>query len=509
MKIKNIIIAVIILALAGTTGYFGWLSLQSKKSENNVRGSEINDPIEYYHCGMHPWVKSDKPGKCSICGMELTPVYKGGKDLSEGIISVDPAMIQNLGVKTEAVMKRKLSQSIRTTGYVDYDETRQAYITIKFSGYIEKLYVDYEGKQVQQGAPLFEIYSPELVAAQQEYLQALRFNRQMLKKNGGVLSGSDELLQSARQKLMLWDISGPQVNHLEQSGEIKKTLTVYSPFSGFVVEKNVFEGMQVQAGMNVMKLADLSRIWVYADVYENDLQNVESGIPAQAVLPFEPGKIMEGRVSYIYPYLRDQSRTAKVRLEFPNPKTALKKDMYVTVQIFPAPSAETVAIPEQAVIRSGKRDVVVLAAGEGKFISREIILGIHADGWYEVKEGLNEGDSIVTSSQFLIDSESNLKSGMASMSAHAGHSGQQPMTNGENNAEHKPGINEMQHENHQMNMNNTPSSMPAEAVDPVCGMKVSTGTKLKHTYKGDTYYFCSAADLEKFKNNPEKYLSKK
>jgi Cu(I)/Ag(I) efflux system membrane fusion protein len=416
MKMKKIIISVLILALLATAGYFSYTKWIHPTGEKTVT-ENADSGIDYYHCGMHPWITDNKPSKCPICGMTLTPVYKNEGGKQEGIVQIDPAMVQNIGVKTEIVMKRKLTHTIRTTGRIDYDETKQTIITTKFSGYIEKLYVDYTGKPVQQGQPLFEIYSPELVAAQQEYLQAIRYSGSMQSANdSSVSSGANDLLQSAKKKLLFWDISPAQIKELEQTGNIKKTLTIYSPFSGVIIEKNIFDGMQIQEGMSLLKLADISQMWVYADVYENELSWVKVGENAMIDLPYQAGKTLQGKVAYIYPYLQDQTRTAKVRINFPNENQQLKKDMYVTVNIIPVASINVIAVPEQSVIHSGKRNIVVMSLGEGKFMSMEVKLGALSDGYYEVKEGLKEGDTIVTSSQFLIDSESNLKAGTSSMS---------------------------------------------------------------------------------------------
>jgi Cu(I)/Ag(I) efflux system membrane fusion protein len=414
MKLKKIFIAILILAAIGIAGYFGWTKWIHPTGEKNSAASDSN--IDFYHCGMHPWITSDKQGKCPICGMDLTPVYKNNAKNTEGIVSIDPVMEQNIGVKTEMVTKRKLTHTIRTTGRVDYDETKQTVITTKFSGYIEKLYVDYTGKSIQQGQPLFEIYSPELVAAQQEYLQAIRYKGTMKSANDSTVnSGANDLFQSAKKKLLYWDISPSQIKELEQSGNIKKTLTIYSPFSGVVVEKNIFEGMQVQAGVNLFKLADISKMWVYADVYENELSWVKSGEAVSIELPDNTGTTVKGKVSYIYPFIQDQTRTAKLRIEFSDKNQLVKKDMYVTVNIIPTVSINVIAVPEQSVIHSGNRDIIVMAMGKGKFMSMEVKLGALSDGYYEVIEGLKEGDVIVTSSQFLIDSESNLKAGTSSM----------------------------------------------------------------------------------------------
>lgn len=418
-KAKKIFIAILILAFIGAAGYFAWTKWIHPSGEKNMAATDSN--IDYYHCGMHPWITSDKPGKCPICGMDLTPVYKKDSKNSEGMVSIDPVMEQNIGVKTEMVTKRKLTHTIRTTGHVDYDETKQTVITTKFSGYIEKLYVDYTGKPVQKGEPLFEIYSPELVAVQQEYLQAIRYKGTMKSANdSAVSSGANDLLQSAKKKLLYWDISPSQIKELEQSGNITKTLTIYSPFSGVVVEKNVFEGMQVQAGVNLLKLADISKMWVYADVYENELSLVKNGEAVTIELPDNTATTLQGKISYIYPFLQEQTRTAKLRIEFSDKNHLLKKDMYVTVNIIPTVSINAIAVPEQSVIHSGSRNIVVMAMGNGKFMSMEVKLGALADGYYEIIEGLKEGDVIVTSSQFLIDSESNLKAGTSSMQAMPG-----------------------------------------------------------------------------------------
>lgn len=410
---KKILISVLLLVVITTLVYLAWMKWGNPTHENK---SNDSPKILFYQDPMHPWIKSDKPGKAPDCGMDLVPVYETKAVPDSGIVQIDPTMVQNIGVKTEMVMKRKLTHTIRTIGRVDYDETKQFIITTKFSGYIEKLFADYTGQSIQKGQPLFEIYSPELVAAQQEYLQAVNYKDGMSQSNdSSSIAGAEELLQSAKRKFFLWDISPEQIKLLGKKGEVKKSLTFYSPYSGVVIEKNIFDGMQVEAGMPLFKIANLSKMWVYADVYENELSFIKTGETATIELPYDAGKTLQGKISYIYPYLQDQTRTARVRIEIPDINSLLKKDMYVTVNIQPTVSINSIAVPEQSVIHSGKRDIVVLSLGEGKFKSLEVKLGVLADGYYEVKEGLKEGDMIVTSSQFLIDSESNLKEGMSSM----------------------------------------------------------------------------------------------
>lgn len=507
----KIVLTIAILAALAEGVYI----LMGELKKNNPPQTESttatkDDGIEYYHCSMHPQVTSPKPGKCPICGMDLTPVYKGTA-LGDGVVQIDPQMVQNIGVKTEVVMKRNLTHTIRTTGIVDYDETKQSYITIKFSGYIENLYVNYIGKPVQRGQPLFDIYSPELVAAQQEYLQAISYKTTMNQSNdSSVMNGAETLIQSAKHKLLYLDITASQIQTLERTHEIKKTLTIYSPFSGSVIEKNVFDGMQVQAGMNLFKLADVSQMWVYADVYTNELAWVKTGEPVELELPYNAGKTLTGKISFISSSIQDQSRTSKVRIEFPNAASGLKKDMYVMVNIQPSDSMNVISVPEQSVIHSGKRDIVVVSLGSGKFKSVDVKLGTLANNYYQVIEGLNEGDTIVTSSQFLIDSESSLKAGLSGMNN----------TNKENNNSMPlEKIDEMKKEEmtapsktkdgvKKGNQTITPKKVE-EVIDPVCGMTVTTDTKLNYTYKGTTYYFCAETELEDFKKNPETFLNKK
>lgn len=416
MKTLKVVGIIVFFATIGTTAYWGWARYTHSPQKNSIPVALADSNIAYYHCGMHPWVISKNPGKCPICGMDLTPVYKNTAKNSEGIVTINPAMVQDIGVQTEKVIRRKLTHTIRTSGIVGYDEKNQTVFTTKFPGWIEKLYVDYTGAQVQKGQPVFDIYSPELVAAQQEYLQAIKYRNTVEGANDtSVGAGANNLLQSAKRKLMYWDISEGQIRELARTGNVKKTLTLYSPFSGIVIEKNVYEGMQVQAGMNLLKIADMSEMWVYADIYESDLAWIKKGENAIVNVPSMPGQALRGTVAYIYPFLQDQTRTAKVRIDLPNVGQFLKKDMYVTVNIVPAVSIDAIAVPEQSVIHSGRRNIVVLSLGNGRFKPVDVTLGVLADGYYQVISGVSEGDIIVTSSQFLIDSESNLKATGASM----------------------------------------------------------------------------------------------
>lgn len=416
MKKKILILLVVLVVVAAAT-YVSWKFVFHKDGH----AENIKQNTTLYHCSMHPWVTSDKPGKCPICGMDLVPVKTADEFSSEGVVRINPVMIQNIGVKKAVVESRLLTHQVRTTGRVDYDETRQSIITTKFPGYIEKLYVDYVGKPVQKGQPLFEIYSADLVAAEQEYIQALHYRETMLSSGDSLMTGSaGTLVESARRKLAYWDISSQQLKALAKSGIARKTLTIYSPFSGVVTEKNVFDGMEVQAGMNLLKLSQTSNMWVYADVYQSDLAGVRVGDKAHISLPERTDNYAASTVSFIDPFTQNSTRTTRVRIEVPNPDQFLKKDMYVTVNIYEAEGKAVPTVPELSVIHSGVRDIVVKSLGHGTFKPVEVTLGSLADGYYEVKNGLAEGDTIVTSSQFLIDSESNLRSSMSQMSGMPG-----------------------------------------------------------------------------------------
>ncbi len=383
-------------------------------------GSSSEKKIAYYKDPMHPWYTSDKPGKAPDCGMDLVPVYEGESD-AQGI-KIDPTTVQNIGVKVETVFKRKLTREIRTVGKVDFDERRLYSVNTKIMGWVEKLYVDYTGMAVRKGQPLMEFYSPELVSTQEEYLQALSYRKKL--DQGAVDEArkqADELVASARRRLLYWDIPEREILALEQRGTPKKTMTIYSPADGIVMEKMVREGQNVMAGMELYKVADLTTVWILADIYQYDLPWVKVGQNAEIDLDYLPGKPLKGTITYVYPYLNDDTKTAKVRIEIANTKALdLKPDMFATVKIASPVSVEAVVVPDQAIIRSGERDIAVIALGGGYFDPREVKLGVQLDGYVQVLDGVREGERIVVSSQFLIDSESNLKAAISQMSGHNG-----------------------------------------------------------------------------------------
>lgn len=376
--------------------------------------------ILYYKDPMHPWYTSDKPGKAPDCGMDLVPVYEG--EAGARGIRIDPVTVQNIGVRVEEVQRRKLTRTIRTAGQVTYDERRLYTVNTKVMGWVERLFVDYTGKRVRKGEPLLELYSPELVTTQEEYLQALKYQKSL---HGSTLDeakkGSDELIESARRRLLNWDIPASEIDALEERGTARKTMTMYAPADGVVTEKAVQNGQNIMAGAELYKIADLSDVWVIADIYQYELPWVKTGENADVELSYLPGRTFKGKVTYIYPFLNDETKTAKVRVEIRNtPGLELKPDMYATVTIASPVAIDAIAVPSQAIIRSGERNIVVIALGGGYFDPREVKLGVAADEYVQVLEGVRDGDKIVVSSQFLIDSESNLKAAIDQMAGHTG-----------------------------------------------------------------------------------------
>ncbi|MGB9852808.1 MAG: efflux RND transporter periplasmic adaptor subunit, partial [Candidatus Kapaibacteriota bacterium] len=382
--------------------------------------------ILYYKDPMHPWYTSDKPGIAPDCGMELVPVYEGESEVQG--IKIDPVVVQNIGVRVETVKRQKMHKIIRTTGKIDYDETKVTTITTKIMGWVEKLYVDYTGKYISKGQPLFEIYSPELVSTQEEYLQAIRYLKKVSQSSSDVKEGAQELVNSAKRRLLYWDISEKDIEEIERNNAPKKTLTIYSPVNGIVVEKMVYQGQQIMAGMPLYKVADLSTVWVMADIYQIDLPWIKLGQNVEFELSYLPGKTYQGKVTYIYPFLNEETKTVKVRTEVKNTSNYdFKPGMFATVKFVSPVSLDAIVVPNQAIIRTGERNIAVISLGGGYFEPREVKLGVESDGFVQVLEGIQEGEKIVVSSQFLIDSESNLKSAIQQMSGHQGMDMSKPM----------------------------------------------------------------------------------
>ena len=363
--------------------------------------------IKYWKAPMDPTYIRNNPGKGPM-GMELIPVYEDESEVA-GQIKINPTMVQNIGVKTVKVKRRALTRKIRTIGTLTYDERKVHHIHTKYEGWIEKLHVNFTGQEVNQDDMLLEIYSPELVSTQEEFLLALKY-KESLKESPFTEIGeaADTLLGSTRKRLQLFDVQDHQIETLIRDKTITKTMHIHSPVRGFVIEKKALQGMRVQPGMGLYMIADLSNIWVMADIYEYEVPWVKVGQKVEMNLSYFPGKKFIGKVTYIDPFLDPKTRTNKVRMEFANPQWKLKPDMYANVTIKSTVTKSGVAVPEEAIIHSGERDIVVIQLPSGAFESRELTLGPQAGGYYQVLKGLRSGETVVTSSGFLIDSESNL-----------------------------------------------------------------------------------------------------
>jgi RND family efflux transporter MFP subunit len=427
--VKLISLFILVLTAAGGTGL-----LLTGCDRGHTAVATREKPL--YTCGMHPQIIQDHPGNCPICGMKLTPIRKQDADAgvaeAASTIAIDPSTIQTMGIRTAAVERGPLRRVIRTVANVDYDETALADVTTKYKGWIEKLYVDATGALVNPGDPLFEVYSPELYSAQTEYLAALSA------VSGSPGAQDQALRDSARTKLKFYDLTDAQIAELEKTRAVKKTLTVSAPISGFVVEKNVVAGQMADAGMKLYRLADIGTVWVYAQVYEQDLSAVQLGQEATMSLSYLSDRKFRGRVTYVYPTVDEKTRTARVRMEFHNPGYFLKPGMFATVELVADIAPSALLVPDSAVLRSGEKNTVFVALPGGKFEARTVTLGLQAqDDMDQVLGGLSEGERIVTSGQFMLDSESQLREAIQKMSnpsaaATAGESA--PGTNGTDRA---------------------------------------------------------------------------
>ena len=412
---KRLVLSLLVLALVAVAAFFiGRVSGTGETAEPATpaleasSGTDGERKIIYWRAPMNPNEIYDQPGK-SRMGMDLVPVYEDEAS-GEGVVSIDPVTMQNIGVRTAPVVTVPLERTVRTTGRFAVNEQRTAAVSPKISGWVETLHVNFEGARVQKGQPLLEIYSPELVSTQEEYLLALR-NAERL----GDAPDAERLVKAARRRLAYWDISEAQVRRLEETGEPTKTLTLYAPAAGTVAETKVIEGQKIMAGQTLMKLTNLSSLWLMVDIYEQDLAWVGVGTAASIELPYDPGRTITGRVSYLYDDLDAATRTVKARVEVPNPGLKLKPDMYATVHLLGGRTEAHPVVPTEAVIRTGDRAVVIVALGEGRFMPIEVETGVEADGRVQILSGLTGDEEVVTSAQFLIDSEAKLASAVSAM----------------------------------------------------------------------------------------------
>ncbi|MCB9866875.1 MAG: efflux RND transporter periplasmic adaptor subunit [Phycisphaerales bacterium] len=455
-----VLVAVLAAGAGIAAGY--WLGGRGAATSGAAPGGAEADE-QLYTCGMHPNVVQRGPGECPICHMKLVPMKRGtgdeaaaqagpaerkvlywrapmdpnyvsdhpgkspmGMDLvpvyAEAAVAgpqvrIDPVTIQNMGIRTTVVERGPLVKTIRTVGRVDYDEQRVTYIDTKFEGWIEKLYVDETGMHVRQGDPLFDVYSPKLYTAQEEYLAALRGAERLADSTlPEARAEAERLVEAARVQLKYFDVSDEQIDALRRTKEIRKTLTIHAPATGIVTAKMALEGMYVKPGMRLYTLADLATVWVYVDVYEYQLPWVRIGEEATMTLTYVPDETYRGAVVYIYPYLDERTRVVRVRLEFPNPDLELKPGMFATVVLHSDLGREAVLVPREAYIDTGTRQVAFLALPGGRFEPRTLEVGVEAENrMVEVRQGLEAGDRVVTSGQFLLDAESKLREAIEKM----------------------------------------------------------------------------------------------
>jgi Cu(I)/Ag(I) efflux system membrane fusion protein len=447
-----------LLAGGVAAGVVATLALRPHPTEQ-AASTAARPKVQQWHCPMHPSYVSDKPGDCPICGMKLVPI-EGGKegerkpdfyrspmnpsqtspvprkdemgmdfvpvyadDLASGgdavegyaTVRIDPRRQQLIGLRTAPVARAEVGSAWRTVGRVAVDETRVRKINVKVDGFVEKLYVDFVGKPVRRGQALFALYSPELMSAQNEYLLAVKTRAQL---GPGSQRTGDELVDAARRRLELWDVPRSEIAHLDHGGEPLRTLTLHSPISGVVTAKSVVQGSKIAAGDTPFEVTDLSQVWVLADAYESDISRVKVGTAATLRIDALPNRDFKGRVGFVDPLLDPKTRTAKIRVSFANPHLDLKPDMFGDVS-FEGRTRQGLRIPLDALIDSGTQKMVFVSLGEGKFQPREITTGAQTTEYVEVLSGLAEGDQVVTRANFLIDSESRLKSALAALAQKA------------------------------------------------------------------------------------------
>lgn len=398
-------------------------ALYWSNTEREIPSTTAENKVLYYKNPMGTGHVSDKPMKDEM-GMDYIPVYADERQaiVSEdaSVVRIDPAIVQNIGVRTAQVTKGRVTGGIEANGVLALNETAMTTITTKFDGFIEKLHVTAVGQTVKENDPLFDIYSPDLDARLQEYLAALRYQDSLPADASQTLHrNATDLVVMAHMRLESIGIRKAQLQKMASERGVPRVVTFYSSQSGTVLKKNVHEGSSVVAGEELFQLADLSTLWVLADVYAQDYAMLRVGNRARVKVQGLPGKVFDGRVDFIYPTLDAQTRTAKVRIVLKNPQRILRPDMPVTVAIESGARALQLLVPKSAVLRTGKQDLVIIAQGEGRFHPKSVTLGSEAGEYYVVLMGVKEGDTVVTSAQFLIDSESRIQEAVQKMQRNA------------------------------------------------------------------------------------------
>lgn len=428
---SGLAVGALVAVLAAGGGY--WIGQRGASHDSagaTVGGAERK--ILFYRNPMGLPDTSTVPKKDPM-GMDYIPVYEGEQEAepsSANQIRISSEKVQKLGVRTELAQLQTLDKLVRAAGRVEPDERRLYTISPKFEGYVERLHVSITGQPVGKGQPLFEVYSPELVSAQREYAVAAQGVESLKGAGDQAQASMRQLADSSLLRLRNWDISDEQIKALAKSEEARRTLTFRSPVSGIVIEKKAVQGMRFMPGEALYQIADLSSVWVIADVFEQDIGLVKTGAKALVHINAYPDKRFEGTISYVYPTLQADTRTVQVRIELANPGQLLKPGMYAQVELPVGGRSKVVVIPNSAVIDSGTRRIVLVQAGEGRFEPREVRLGQRSDNQVEVLDGIKEGEAVVVTANFLIDAESNLKAAVGSF-GHASHGAAPPASQGE------------------------------------------------------------------------------
>jgi RND family efflux transporter MFP subunit len=418
-------VAVLGLALAGA-GVAWWWRAPATPAPAVTAAPEGAGRRVLWTCGMHPQVLRDEPGSCPICGMQLTPVAVDGHDAHAdgGAVVIDPATVQNMGIRTATVIEAVLGRSVRAVGYFAEAEPARRDVNLRVSGWIERLHADTEGMHVEAGAPLFDLYSPEVRVAVEEMIAARR--ARTAAGDGVAGAAAEATFRAAAGKLRLWGLDAAEIERLARADRAPDTVTIRSPITGHVVVKEIVAGAAVQAGQQALRIVDHSRLWLDAQVFEQDLRLVEIGRPARATVAAMPGREFAGEVTFVHPHVHPVTRTTTVRLVVANPTLELRPGMYATVDIDSPPLPAAPLVPREAVIDSGKRQVAFVAHAGGRFEPRQVVMGTEGDdGMVQILSGLAPGETVVTSGQFLLDSESRLREAiqkhLGAAPSHAGH----------------------------------------------------------------------------------------
>ncbi len=420
MKWISTAILLIVVAVAASVAGYWWgtgRSTQSSAARPEQAKSQAARKILYYRNPMGLPDTSPVPKKDSM-GMDYTPVYEGEEPTSDGsVVKISVEKVQKLGVRTEAAAPRELIRTVRAVSTVQADERRLHTVAPRFEGWIERLYVNTTGQAVTKGDALMDVYSPELITAQQEYLIALQGVQAVAGGSPEVRAGMQRLVESALQRLRNWDISEAELLQLQKEGKARQYITLRSAVSGVVLEKPSIQGKRFMSGEVLYQIADLSSVWVLADVFEQDLGMVHQGQPAAVRVDAYPDKVFNGKITFIYPTVTPETRTAKVRVELSNVQALLKPAMYARVEFASSHNkGKVLAVPDSAVLDSGTRQLVLVELGAGRFEPRVVKLGMRGDGYIEVLDGLKAGEVVVVSANFLIDAESNLKAALGGFS---------------------------------------------------------------------------------------------